>query len=50
MRLTPRQIAAYLKFGGRLDRLDMQADLVITATGAQGDQKALERLAKELDG
>jgi hypothetical protein len=50
MTLTPRQVAAYLKFGARLDRLDLQADLVITATGAQGDQKALEKLVKELDG
>jgi len=50
MTLTPRQITAYLKFGDKLERLERQADLVIAATGAHGDQKALEKLIKELDG
>jgi hypothetical protein len=48
MTLTPRQIAAYLEFGERLDRMDRANDLAITAIGAQGDQKAIEKAIKEL--
>jgi len=50
MTLTPRQIAAYLEFGERLDRMDRAHDLAITAIGAQGDQKAIEKAIKDLGG
>lgn len=50
MTLTPRQLAAYLEFSDRLDRNDRAADLAITATGAQGDQKALDKMLRDLRG
>jgi len=50
MTLTPRQIAAYLEFTDKLDRIDRANDLAITAVGAQGDQKAIEKTLKELSG
>ena len=50
MTLTPRQIAAYLEFTDRLDRIDRTADLAIAAIGAQGDQKALQKMLKDLAG
>lgn len=48
MTLTPRQIAAYLEFGHRLDRIERANDLMMTAIGAQGDKKAIEKTLKEL--
>ena len=48
MTLTPRQIAAYLSFNARIDKLDRAADLVIAGVGAQGDQAAFDKLLKEL--
>lgn len=48
MRLTPRQLDAYLQFVDKLDRRERATALMITATGAQGDNKAIERLWKEL--
>jgi hypothetical protein len=50
MMLTPRQIAAYLEFTDKLDRIDRLHALAITATGAQGDKKAIEKMVKELSG
>jgi len=50
MTLTPRQIAAYLQFSDRLDRIDRAHALIIAAIGAQGDQKAIEKAIKELSG
>jgi hypothetical protein len=50
MTLTPRQLAAYLEFGEKLDRVERANDLTITAIGAQGDQKAIEKTIKELGG
>ena len=50
MMLTPRQIAAYLEFTDRLDRLDRANDLAIAAIGAHGDQKAIEKMIRELSG
>jgi hypothetical protein len=47
MTLSPRQIAAYLEFSDRLDRVERATDLAIAATGAQGDQKALEKMLRE---
>lgn len=47
MTLTPRQIVAYLEFTDRLDRIDRANDLAIAAIGAQGDQKAIDRMIKE---
>jgi len=48
MTLTPRQIAAYLEFTDKLDRIDRANDLAITAVGAQGDQKAIEKTLRGL--
>jgi len=48
MTLTPRQIAAWLEFGDKLDRIDRANDLVIAATGAQGDKQTLDKALKEL--
>jgi len=48
MTLTPRQIAAYLEFNDKLDRIDRAHALVVAAIGAQGDQKTVERVIKEL--
>jgi hypothetical protein len=50
MRLTPRQIAAYLEFSDRLDRIERANALVISAIGAQGDQKAIDKAVRELSG
>jgi hypothetical protein len=50
MSLSPRQIAAYLEFNDKLDRIDRANDLLITAAGAQGDKKAIEQTLKELSG
>lgn len=50
MSLTPRQIAAYLDFNERLDALERAGDLMVAATAAQGDQKALDRMMKQLTG
>jgi len=48
MTLTPRQIAAYLEFSDRLDRIERANALAISAMGAQGDIKAIEKRIKEL--
>jgi hypothetical protein len=50
MTLTPRQIAAYLEFSQRLDRIERADMLTITAIGAQGDKRAIEKMLKELNG
>jgi len=50
MTLTPRQLAAWLEFSDKLDRMDRATDLAIAATGAQGDAKALEKMLRELSG
>jgi hypothetical protein len=48
MTLTPRQIAAYLEFNDRLDRMERANDLWVAAMGAQGDGKAIDKVVKEL--
>jgi hypothetical protein len=48
MTLTPRQIAAYLTFNSKLENMDRQNDLMISAIGAQGDNKAIDKMLKEL--
>jgi hypothetical protein len=50
MMLTPRQIAAYLDFSERLDAIERAADLIVTAIGSQGDQKAIDKMMKQLTG
>lgn len=50
MTLTPRQMAAYLEFGEKLDRMERAHDLWITALGSQGEGKAIEKTIKELGG
>ena len=48
MTLTWRQIAAYLELNDKLDRIERANDLLITAVGAQGDQKTLDKTLKDL--
>jgi hypothetical protein len=48
MSLTPRQIAAYLEFNDKLDRIERANALTIAAIGAQGDSKAIERAFKDI--
>ena len=48
MTLTPRQIAAYLEFSDRIERIERSYDLMIAAVGAQGDSKTIEKMRKEL--
>jgi len=50
MSLTPRQITAYLEFSDGLDRIERANNLIVTAIGAQGDSKAIEKTLKELNG
>ena len=50
MTLTPRQISAYLEFSDKLDRIERANAVVVAAIGAQGDQKAIEKVLKELNG
>ena len=50
MMLTPRQIAAYLEFTDKLDRIDRANALAIAAIGVQGGQKAIEKMVRELSG
>jgi hypothetical protein len=48
MMLTPRQIAAYLEFSEKLDRIERAEALTIAAIGAQGDKQAIEKTLKEM--
>jgi hypothetical protein len=48
MTLSPRQIEAYIEFSDKLDRIERATDLKIAALGAQGDQKTLDKVVKEL--
>ena len=48
MTLTPRQMAAYLEFVGKLDRMEQASDLTIAYIGAQGDKKSIDKALKEL--
>jgi hypothetical protein len=48
MRLTPRQIAAYLEFNSKIDRIERADALMIAAMGAQGDSKAIEKALKQM--
>jgi hypothetical protein len=48
MTLTPRQIAAYLEFSQKLNRIERADALMIAAIGAQGDKKAIEKTLKEI--
>ena len=48
MTLTWRQIDAYRELNERLDRMERANALAITAIGAQGDGKTIEKTIKEL--
>ena len=48
MTLTPRQIAAYLEFSEKLDRIERANALSIAAIGAQGDSKAIEKTLRDI--
>ena len=50
MTLTPRQIAAYLDFNDKLDRVERANALAIAATGAQGDKQAIEKAIRDMTG
>jgi hypothetical protein len=50
MSLTPRQVAAYLEFSDKLDRIERAHDLSVAALGAQGDGKAIEKAIKDWSG
>ena len=50
MTLSPRQIVAYLEFNDRLDRKERADQLVISSIGAQGDNKTVNKMLKELSG
>jgi hypothetical protein len=50
MTLTPRQIAAYLEFSDKLDRIERANALVDAHIGAQGDKQMIEKRLKELTG
>lgn len=50
MTLTWRQIDIYLEFSNKLDRIERANTLAITAIGAQGDSKTIEKTHKELTG
>ncbi len=44
----PNVDQAYLEFSDRLGRIERANQLVIAAIGAQGDQKAVDKVLKEL--
>jgi len=48
MTLTPRQIAAYLEFSARIDGIEREYNLMIAAVGAQGDDKTIEKMRREI--
>jgi hypothetical protein len=48
MTLTPRQLAAWLEFTDKLDRIDRANQLVTAAIGAQGDKQSIDKMLKEL--
>ena len=48
MTLTPRQIAAYLEFSDKLDRIELANQLTNAVIGAQGNKQAVEKRLKEL--
>jgi len=50
MTLTPRQIAAYLEFSEKLDRIERADALAVTAIGSQGDENSIKQALKELGG
>ena len=50
MTLSPRQIAAYLEFSDRLDRIERANALKISAMGARSDPKAIDAAIRELSG
>lgn len=46
MKLTPRQMAAFLQFSD----IEQSHQLIVQAVAAQGDKDNIEKLRKELDG
>ena len=48
MTMTWRQIAAWLEFSDKLDRIERANHVVMTAYGAQGDKQAIDKVVKEL--
>ncbi len=50
MKLSPRQMYAWLDLNDRLDAFERAADLLIVATGAQTDGDNINKTMKELTG
>lgn len=50
MTLTPRQIAAFLEFSEKLNRIERASDLMIAAIGAQGDSETIDKTIKDISG
>jgi hypothetical protein len=48
MSLSPRQLAAYLEFSDRLDRIERASALRISAIGARCDEKTINKEIREL--
>jgi hypothetical protein len=48
MTLTPRQLAAWIEFSDKVDRIDRANQLVISAVGAQGDAKQIDKMLQEI--
>lgn len=48
MMMTWREIVAWLEFSDKLDRIDRAKTLRISAIGAQGDNKMIDKELKEL--
>lgn len=50
MNLTPRQIAAYLEFNEKIDRVERANAFERAAVAAQGDGKTIEKMRKAIIG
>jgi hypothetical protein len=48
MNLTPRQIDAYVALNEQIDSAERAVNLMINATAAQGDQKAIDKMVTQL--
>jgi hypothetical protein len=48
MTLTPRQIAAFLEFSGKIERIERAVAFKLAAHAAQSDSKTIERTLKDI--
>ena len=49
MTLTPRQVAAYLEFSDKIDSIEREYDLMISAVGAQGNDETIAKMRKVIN-